>query len=282
MRARWCRWFVAVPLIALLVAAPAVSVAARTTNPTHNDPEPALADATGECTSSNGGPYVCPSPCYPRQNTLGADGAMFFGLVHSRACTTYVLRALNTAQAGEEDRSIVLPNNYFALSVTEQLFVMTNLERITHHVAPLVGLTASLDAIAAGAAEHGADPSDPGVTFSSIWAGGDSTPVGALYGWMYDDGWGGSPTSTLNYTCTSPTASGCWGHRDNILGAGLGARCVACVAGAGFASSRAPASWSTSYAMIFEDSQPGQRLVFTWNHDVVAHLGPAYERVRAG
>ena len=120
------------------------------------------------------------------------------------------------------------------------------------------------------------------MTFSSIWAGGDSTPVGALYGWMYDDGWGGSPTSTLNYTCTSPTASGCWGHRDNILGAGLGARCVACVAGAGFASSRAPASWSTSYAMIFEDSQPGQRLVFTWNHDVVAHLGPAYERVRAG
>ena len=33
-----------------------------------------------------------------------------------------------------------------------------------------------------------------------------------MYGWMYDDGSAGE-----NKDCTSPTAPGCWGHRDNIL-----------------------------------------------------------------
>ena len=31
---------------------------------------------------------------------------------------------------------------------------------------------------------------------------------------MYDDGYGGT-----NLDCTSPADNGCWGHRDNILGA---------------------------------------------------------------
>ena len=48
---------------------------------------------------------------------------------------------------------------------------------------------------------------------TSIWAGGQPTVLGAMYGWLYDDGYGGD-----NEDCTSPTASGCWGHRDAILG----------------------------------------------------------------
>jgi hypothetical protein len=39
--------------------------------------------------------------------------------------------------------------------------------------------------------------------------------MGANYFWMYDDG-PGSP----NADCTPSNQSGCWGHRDNILGFG--------------------------------------------------------------
>ena len=37
-------------------------------------------------------------------------------------------------------------------------------------------------------------------------------PLAAMYGWMYYDGPGG-----YNLDCTSPSDSGCWGHRDAIL-----------------------------------------------------------------
>ena len=41
----------------------------------------------------------------------------------------------------------------------------------------------------------------------------DSTPLGADFAWMYNDGYGGT-----NLDCTSPSDPACWGHRDNILG----------------------------------------------------------------
>ena len=43
-------------------------------------------------------------------------------------------------------------------------------------------------------------------------AGAYATVLGAIYGWMYDDGPGGE-----NSDCTGTDMSGCWGHRDNIL-----------------------------------------------------------------
>jgi hypothetical protein len=49
------------------------------------------------------------------------------------------------------------------------------------------------------------------------WAGGFQSVLAADYGWMSDDGWGGSAGTTSNVTCTSAVASGCWGHRDELL-----------------------------------------------------------------
>ncbi len=66
-------------------------------------------------------------------------------------------------------------------------------------------------------AQGNTDPLPPtGYLFNqagSIFAQ-DDTPLGADFAWMYDDGYGGT-----NRDCTSPTDPGCWGHRDNILGA---------------------------------------------------------------
>jgi len=253
----------------------ASTAAAR--HPSHNTAPPALAEGTGECTSTNGGAFVCPSPCYPSPRRR-ADHTFVLGLADTRTCTQYVVSAINRAQALEHVRAIVLPTNYYRLGVAEQLFVLANLERITHHVAPLVGLVAPLDRIATVAARRAQDPSANGVSFASIWAGGESNPADAMFGWMYDDGWGGSKGATSNFACVNATSSGCWGHRDNILGAEFGARCATCVAGAGYATSSLEHAWPTSYAMIFEDG-PGRATVFTWNRDVVPNLTVAYERV---
>jgi hypothetical protein len=58
---------------------------------------------------------------------------------------------------------------------------------------------------------------------------------------MYDDGWGGNAASTFNRACTSATSSGCWAHRNELLGfapnfnPGVGLNCADCEMGTGFA-----------------------------------------------
>ena len=78
------------------------------------------------------------------------------------------------------------------------------------------GLDPLLNAAAQAGAVAKADPAPPGgyqfTSWGSIFAL-DYTPLGADFAWMYDDGWGGT-----NLDCSTPSASGCWGHRDNILG----------------------------------------------------------------
>jgi hypothetical protein len=107
-----------------------------------------------------------------------------------------------------------LPSNYPSLTPPEQLFVLTNLERIDRGIPPISGLSANLDAYAQAGANAGTDPSFPPYADGggSTWA---STPsVGlALALWMYDDGPGGS-----NLDCPTTGGGGCWGHRDIILG----------------------------------------------------------------
>ena len=107
-----------------------------------------------------------------------------------------------------------LPSNYPSLTPPEQLFVLTNLERIDRGIAPISGLSANLDAYAQAGADAGTDPGFPpyanggGSTYAS-------TPsVGmALAMWMYDDGPGGT-----NADCPATGGGGCWGHRNIILG----------------------------------------------------------------
>ncbi len=131
----------------------------------------------------------------------------------SAACNALVLRAVAHARKVLEKiggMSFSLAA-YEKLTPDEQLFVTANLERLARGLPPAVVLTRSLDKIAQDGANADTDPplADvpaklPGggywVSLGGNWAGGFGNPLGADYGWMYDDK--GSD----------------WGHRDNILG----------------------------------------------------------------
>ena len=125
------------------------------------------------------------------------------------------------------------------LAPAEQIFAVSNFERIDRGLQPVLYMTSQLNQLAQAGSQNNADPSFPsaltgGSTLErggSIWSGG-STVLWADEGWMYADGWGGSSNSTWNGTCTSSTAPGCWGHRDNILMANPPSGCFI-AAGAG-------------------------------------------------
>jgi hypothetical protein len=205
--------------------------------------------------------------------------------ITSTACTAAALARLRIDRAAEGLGPVVLPSNWGSLSTPEQMFVMTNLERTARGLAPIAGLTAPLDTAAALGAAHGMDPlpctslartsattftCTPGTelpfinTWRTIWAGEQPSPITADMMWVYDDGWGGSPSSTSNYDCTGPTATGCWGHRDAILGS---YRCPYCYAGAALD----PTGWplttgggAASYAELFASYTTPQPTVFSW------------------
>ena len=113
---------------------------------------------------------------------------------------------------------------YEKLTPAEQLFVTVNLERTQRGLAPAVVLTRSLDKIAQAGAKAGQDPSVSAVprrlpgggrtaSIGANWAGGWVNALGSDYGWMYDDGPGGT-----NLDCTTARSAQCWGHRNIILG----------------------------------------------------------------
>ena len=107
-----------------------------------------------------------------------------------------------------------LPSNYPSLTPPEQLFVLTDLERIDRGLPPITGLAANLNAYAQAGANAHTDPPFPpygnvrSATYSSTGSLGDSLAM-----WMYDDGPGGT-----NVDCPASGGGGCWAHRDIILG----------------------------------------------------------------
>jgi hypothetical protein len=255
-------------------------------NPGSNRPLPSLASSTGMCTYVQGGGMRCPSPCYPH-------GAFKYN--SSRTCTALVLSAINKAQASENLRGFTLPSNYYELSAAKQMFVLINLERVSRGVPPLVGLSPYLDAATTSAARQAEDPVfgtsygpvrvwvPPGggtYAFGGTWAGDSVNAAAAVFEWFYDDGWGG-PRATWNFACTSPTASGCWGHRDELLGEWAGTGCTDCVAGAAYASPAAR-NWQESYAfLLVRPVQFPTPLVFSWDNGVVPYLPRGWERAPA-
>lgn len=168
---------------------------------------------------------------------------------------------------------MVLPHDFTALSAQEQLFVLFDLERVARGLDPIAGLAATLDARAQIAAAHNADPGFP-ITApgyaggGSVWAG-DINTLTATYGWMYDDGWAGA--TTTNGDCTSPTAPGCWGHRDAILEPG-----AYLAMGAGYVANGWIAGEYSSYTgLIVRYTSPTDLppLSYTWADAVAAGAG---------
>jgi hypothetical protein len=227
------------------------------------------------------GAWSCANPC-----VVGSATALSWpGYTNGVACTNYVLSAINNARAIEGVRPMVLPSNWFSLSVAEQLFVIADLERTARGLPPYVGINAALTADAQHAAATNSDPSvaagfpmandaQGSAGFGGAWSGGYSV-LAADYIWMYDDTWGGSAAKTSNIACTSAGAAGCWAHRDELLGSdpgynqGVGLGCTNCEMGTGFAMVNGNASY-VDLIEIPKGTPPP--MTFTWINNVLPNL----------
>lgn len=273
-------------LLALVLGTGAGPVAASTdplANPPGNIQPPRYSDYTGPCQIEPGKPPSCASPCFPNEKFVYNGGTK---------CADLLLAAVNAAQRSEHLAPLVLPSNYSRLSVTGQLLVLVNLERLSRGVPPLLGISPYLDPDAAHAARASEDPVfqaafgpvrvwlPPGggyYGFGSTWAGNSVNALAALFGWMYDDGWGGSRADTWNFACTAPGAPGCWGHRDILLGKYTGAACTDCLAGAAYVSGSAGGFEESYTFLIVRPVQPSATLVFSWDAEL-RYLPPGWER----
>jgi hypothetical protein len=231
----------------------------------------------------------CQYPCAD-----GSSGGSSPILVQTLGCTNYTLQAVDNAAAEEGVSPMTLPSNFVNLSVPEQLFVVADLERVDRGLPPYLGLVPALSNAAQQAAANVADPTVPAgfpvaadangyLMYGGAWAGGYQTVLGADYAWMYQDGWGGSAAATSNIACTSPTAAGCWGHRDELLGSdpgfnpGVGLACTDCVMGAGYASAAtnpAAANGLSSYTdLVVEPAGGVPAMSYTWADALAAGAG---------
>lgn len=219
-------------------------------------------------TTRTGHPHanIPPSPDY-RYPCWGAGSP---AAQQSTTCRRQALAAINHAHAVEHIRPIRLPYNFWSLGVRRQIFVITDAERVTRGLPAVQGLTRQTNRWAGLGARDNADPFAHGWrlrsgalirAWGSNWAA-DYNALTADYSWMYLDGWAGSRAATTNIDCTSPHATGCWGHRDNILAAFGGSHSL--VGGAGFAA-RGWDGYFTSYAEIlvhYSGRRPA--LTYTW------------------
>jgi hypothetical protein len=185
-------------------------------------------------------------------------------------CIKEELAAIRHARKHEHVKRprLVLPRNYAQLTTTEQVFVVTNLERVSRGLHPFRGLTQTLSNIAQGSAASNTDPMLATATmrtlhiyqYGSIWAD-DLGPLGADYDWMYNDGYS---ANGVNIACPTPGADGCWGHRENILS--TYGHLPTLLAGAGTST---PAGKSISEVLAGSNGK-APKLTYSWKN-AVAH-----------
>jgi hypothetical protein len=137
-------------------------------------------------------------------------------------CVDAIVSALNRARAHLGLGPYLLPAGFDSLPGEQQLLILSNLDRLAYGLPPISGLSPALSAVSQVGVTNDADP-DPSALltgmssygWSANWAGAFGNAPEAYYAWMYDDGWNGKQTSNLD--CTSAKASGCWGHRIDVL-----------------------------------------------------------------
>jgi hypothetical protein len=235
---RICIAGAAIATMVLMTAGPAMAAGSATTNPTVNA-------------------VFGPSSACKQTGTSTPDS--------SPACVSADLARIDAARTAEGVNPMYLPGNYALLSGAQQQFVVINLERVDRGVPAVLGLTAPINALAASGAQAGTDPGFPrsGLSWGGgIWAAGFPSTLEADYAWMYNDGPGSN-----NIACTTPTAAGCWGHRDIILANPTGARLVG---GAANAFTRT----ATQYDAELQQPTGAQpALVYSWTTAVAAGAG---------
>jgi hypothetical protein len=160
------------------------------------------------------GPPLTPSENY---HLSGAYNGPCASAAAVNAACPAGLTGVDVSRADEGIVPMSLPTNFSSLTGAEQVFVLTNLERVDRGLAPISGLAANLDGVAQAGAARDADPALPtyGTSAGANW-GSSANVFTTDQLWMYEDGWAGS--ATTNEACASPTAGGCWAHRDIILG----------------------------------------------------------------
>jgi hypothetical protein len=159
-----------------------------------------------------------------------------------------------------------------AMPIAEQLFVISNLERVNRGLAPVLYMTTQLNQYAQAGADTRADPNFPSILTGgaplkygdSNWASGFESVLHANYSWMYHDG-----LNSGNIDCTATDTAGCWGHRDNILLANPGVGCYLAMGAA---------STGLAYTEIFVGAcgvAPTDQ-VLTWSHALTALGGSGH------
>lgn len=183
----------------------------------------------------------------------------------STACQRALVADINAGRAKEHLRPLVLPRGYSHLPAAQQVFVVTDLERVARNLTPLAGLSSTLDPRAERGAATGSDPTIAGWNLGTLkgrsWTSVQATVSNALEAdwlWLYSDGWGG-PHGTTNVDCTGPHASGCWGHRNNILATYSGSATL--VAGTAGVSSGPFVSYAE---LVLAGTGRAPALYYTW------------------
>ena len=214
-----CLKVVSICAAIFMAAAPVVAISPAA-SATMAQPKTSVKAATTFSAVSNPARNAVASPDY--NNPCWAGGAK--GAANTSACHTQELAAINHQHALEHVRAIVLPRNFWTLAPASQIFVITNLDRVSRGLKPVLGVSAQMSGWATTAARHSADVSvgswdlSNGTQlqiFGSVWAG-DLNSLDADFIWMYADGW--STSGSANADCTSARSAGCWGHRQIMLG----------------------------------------------------------------
>jgi hypothetical protein len=222
----------------------------------------------GDVPPQNPSQSLAPSPNFTDDGNCVASA-----LDDSQTCNADVVPAIDNARSTLESLAPLSLNlsAYEAMTIPEQLFVIANLERTDRGLAPISGLTTQLDGVAQSGAAANTDPDMTSSTltggatvtsWTSLWAGGTSNPLGSDYYWMYDDG----PDSP-NSECTTPSTSACWGHRDGILGTyATTARCSTAEQYMGAGDTASGSSYGPGFAEIFVGAcgPTPSDVVFTW------------------
>ena len=192
------------------------------------------------------------------------------------ACMAGAIQATTNARAAEGLGPMALPTNFNSLTPAQQIFVLTDIERVDRGLPPFAGLVDTFSADAQAGAQSNNDPSPslvpPGlhlVAWGSNWAE-NGNPLGSNYYWMYDDGVGSG-----NIDCTAAGQPGCWGHRDNVLSLSDYQKLYGgtLLMGAAEVYGSTGNGWASDAELLVLATGPVPPLSYTWAQAVAAGAG---------
>jgi hypothetical protein len=162
-------------------------------------------------------------PADPRSNIpLGPLPSACHSAGVGAVCEQAAVHALDAARARLGLGPYRLPAGFTSMGAGRQWLILAYGDREAYGLEPIMGTVAVLNDVAHQGATAREDPNpwplleslrgQREIAFASNWAGGQPNALIAYYGWMYDDGY-----RSGNLDCQTPTAAGCWGHRNNVL-----------------------------------------------------------------